>query len=80
VDAEQDVPRCCWRENWGQVHAKRGERRQFLAAMQEITAARGLSPDMLEFMGELFNGANGKATTADSAETLRRVLRYGGLR
>src|SRR5258706_161896 len=71
VDAEQDVPEVLLARKLGQVHAKRGERRQFLAAMQEISAARRASPDMLEFMGELFNGANREG---DYCQTLLKLF------
>jgi diguanylate cyclase (GGDEF)-like protein len=71
VDAEQDVAAVLLARKLGQVHAKRGERRQFLAVMQEITAARRASPEMLEFMGELFNGANREG---DYSQTLLKLF------
>jgi diguanylate cyclase (GGDEF)-like protein len=71
VDAEQDVAAVLLARKLGQVHAKRGERRQFLSAMQEITAARRASPEMLEFMGELFNGANREG---DYCQTLLKLF------
>jgi diguanylate cyclase (GGDEF)-like protein len=58
VDGEQDGAAVSLARKLGQVHAKRGERRQFLALMQDITASRRASPEMLEFLSELFNGAN----------------------
>jgi diguanylate cyclase (GGDEF)-like protein len=71
VDAEQDVAAVLLARKLGQVHAKRGERRQFLTVMQEITAARRASPEMLEFMGELFNGANREG---DYCQTLLKLF------
>src|SRR5260370_6945394 len=71
VDAEQDVAAVLLGRKLGQVHAKRGERRQFLAVMQEITGARRASPDMLEFMGELFNAANREG---DYCQTLLKLF------
>jgi diguanylate cyclase (GGDEF)-like protein len=71
VDAEQDEAAVALARKLGQVHAKRGERRQFLAAMQDITAARRASPEMLEFMGELFNGANREG---DYCQTLLKLF------
>ena len=71
VDAEQDEAAVALARKLGQVHAKRGERRQFLAAMQDITAARRASPGMLEFMGELFNGANREG---DYCQTLLKLF------
>jgi diguanylate cyclase (GGDEF)-like protein len=71
VDVEQDEAAVALARKLGQVHAKRGERRQFLAAMQDITAARRASPEMLEFMGELFNGANREG---DYCQTLLKLF------
>ncbi len=71
VDAEQDEAAVALARKLGQVHAKRGERRQFLAVMQEITAARRAFPEMLEFMGELFNGANREG---DYCQTLLKLF------
>ncbi len=71
VDAEQDVAAVLLARKLGQVHAKRGERRQFLAVMQEITGTRRASPDMLEFMSELFNGANREG---DYCQTLLKLF------
>jgi diguanylate cyclase (GGDEF)-like protein len=58
VDAEQDEAAVSLARKLGQFQAKRGERRQFVAVMQEITAARRASPVMLELMSELFNASN----------------------
>jgi len=71
VDAEQDESAVSLARKLGQVHAKRGERRQFLAVMQEITAARRPSPEMLEFMGELFNASNREG---DYCQTLLKLF------
>src|SRR6266446_1446175 len=71
VDAEQDVAAVLLARKLGQVHAKRGERRQFLAVMQETTGTRRASPDMLEFMSELFNGANREG---DYCQTLLKLF------
>ncbi len=58
VDAEQDEAAVSLARKLGQFQAKRGERRQFAAVMQELTASRKTSPEMLEFLGELFNASN----------------------
>ena len=58
VDAEQDEAAVSLARKLGQFQAKRGERRQFLSTMQEIISARRASPEMLEFLSELFNAAN----------------------
>jgi diguanylate cyclase (GGDEF)-like protein len=58
ADAEQDEAAVSLARKLGQFQAKRGERRQFLAVMEEITSARQASPEMLEFLSELFNASN----------------------
>jgi diguanylate cyclase (GGDEF)-like protein len=71
VDAEQDEAAVSLARKLGQFQAKRGERRQFLALMQEITAARRASPEMLEFLSELFNAANREG---DYCQTLLKLF------
>jgi diguanylate cyclase (GGDEF)-like protein len=71
VDAEQDAAAVALARKLGQVYAKRGERRQFLTAMQEITAARRNSSEMLEFMSELFNASNREG---DYSQTLLKLF------
>lgn len=71
VDAEQDEAAVSLARRLGQFQAKRGERRQFLAVMQEITSARRASPEMLEFLSELFNGANREG---DYCQTLLKLF------
>ncbi len=58
VDAEQDEAAVSLARKLGQFQAKRGERRQFLTVMQEISGTRRASPEMLEFLSELFNASN----------------------
>ena len=70
VDAEQDEAAVSLARKLGQFQAKRGERRQFLAVMQEISARRA-SPEMLEFLSELFNGANREG---DYCQTLLKLF------
>ncbi|PYX47827.1 MAG: hypothetical protein DMG79_13180 [Acidobacteria bacterium] len=41
-----------------QFQRRRGERRQFIAIMEDITASRRASPPMLEFLSELYNASN----------------------
>lgn len=55
----------------GQFQAKRGERRQFLAMMQDLTASRRASSSMLEFLSELFNAANREG---DYCQTLLKLF------
>jgi diguanylate cyclase (GGDEF)-like protein len=71
LDAEQDETAVSLARKLGQFQAKRGERRQFLAAMQDLVAARRSSSAMLEFLGELFNAANREG---DYAQTLLKLF------
>jgi diguanylate cyclase (GGDEF)-like protein len=71
VVAEQDEAAVSLARKLGQFQAKRGERRQFLAVMQEITSARRASPEMLEFLSELFNAANREG---DYCQTLLKLF------
>ncbi|HEY3974514.1 MAG TPA: diguanylate cyclase [Candidatus Sulfotelmatobacter sp.] len=41
-----------------QFQRRRGERRQFIAIMEDITATRRACPQMLEFLSELYNASN----------------------
>ncbi len=41
-----------------QFQRRRGERRQFIAIMEDITATHRASPQILEFLSELYNASN----------------------
>jgi diguanylate cyclase (GGDEF)-like protein len=71
LESEQDATAVSLARKLGQFQAKRGERRQFLAAMQDLTAARRTSSEMLEFLSELFNGANREG---DYCQTLLKLF------
>jgi diguanylate cyclase (GGDEF)-like protein len=71
LETEQDATAVSLARKLGQFQAKRGERRQFLAAMQDLTAARRTSSEMLEFLSELFNGANREG---DYCQTLLKLF------
>jgi diguanylate cyclase (GGDEF)-like protein len=71
MDSEQDQAAVSLARKLGQFHAKRGERRQFLGVMQEITASRKPAPEVLEFMSELFNAANREG---DYCQTLLKLF------
>jgi diguanylate cyclase (GGDEF)-like protein len=71
ADAEQDEAAISLARKLGQFQGKRGERRQFLAVMQEITSARQASPEMLEFLSELYNASNREA---DYCQTLLKLF------
>jgi diguanylate cyclase (GGDEF)-like protein len=71
ADSDQDEAAVALARKLGQFQAKRGERRQFVAVMQEVTAARKASPEMLEFLGELFNASNREG---DYCQTLLKLF------
>ena len=71
LDAEQDETAVTLARKLGQFQAKRGERRQFLAVMQDLTVERKSSSAMLEFLSELFNAANREG---DYSQTLLKLF------
>ncbi|MGA8270315.1 MAG: CDC27 family protein, partial [Candidatus Sulfotelmatobacter sp.] len=71
ADAEQDEAAVSLARKLGQFQGKRGERRQFIGVMQEIAATRRASPEMLEFLSELFNAANREG---DYCQTLLKLF------
>jgi diguanylate cyclase (GGDEF)-like protein len=71
MDSDQDDTAVALARKLGQFQAKRGERRQFLAVMQELQAKRRSTPAMLEFMSELFNAANREG---DYSQTLLKLF------
>src|SRR5277367_3068045 len=71
VDSDQDEAAVSLARKLGQFQAKRGERRQFVAVMQEIAMTRRASTQMLEFLSELFNGSNREA---DYCQTLVKLF------
>ncbi len=58
LDGEQDDAAVALARKLEQFQRRRGERRQFIAIMEDITAARRASPQMLEFLSELYNASN----------------------
>jgi diguanylate cyclase (GGDEF)-like protein len=58
LDSEQDEAAVALARKLEQFQRRRGERRQFIAIMEDITAARRPSPQMLEFLSELYNASN----------------------
>jgi len=71
LDGEHDAAAAALARKLGHFQAKRGERRQFVAVMQEIAATRRASPEMLEYLSELFNGANREG---DYCQTLLKLF------
>ena len=58
LDAAQDEAAVALARKLEQFQRRRGERRQFIAIIQDITGARRASPQMLEFLSELYNASN----------------------
>src|ERR1700726_526189 len=71
VDTEQDEAAVSLARKLGQFQAKRGERRQFLAVMQEIISAGRGAPRKVQFLSELFNAANREG---DYCQTLLKLF------
>ena len=58
LDGEQDDPAVALARKLEQFQRRRGERRQFIAIMEDLTAAHRACPQMLEFLSELYNASN----------------------
>jgi tetratricopeptide (TPR) repeat protein len=71
LDAEQDAEAVALARKLEQVQRRRGERKAFAAMMQDITSNHRASPDLLEFMGELFNASNREG---DYSQTLIKLF------
>jgi len=76
LDTEQDADAVALARKLEQYQRRKGDRRGFLAMMQEITGGRRSSAEMLEFMSELFNASNRET---DYCQTLLKLfdLHYG---
>ena len=58
LDGEQDEAAVALARKLEQFQRRRGERRQFIAIMEDITTPHRASPQMLEFLSELYNASN----------------------
>ncbi|HEX3820552.1 MAG TPA: diguanylate cyclase [Candidatus Sulfotelmatobacter sp.] len=58
LDGQQDDAAVALARKLEQFQRRRGERRQFIAIMEDITAAHRTSPEILEFLSELYNSSN----------------------
>ncbi len=58
LDAQQDDAAVELARKLEQFQRRRGERRQFIAIMEDITAGHRASPQILEFLSELYNSSN----------------------
>ena len=58
LDGQQDDAAVALARKLEQFQRRRGERRQFIAIMEDLTAAHRASPQTLEFLSELYNASN----------------------
>ena len=71
IDAQQDVEAVALGRKLEQYHRRKGDRRAFLAMIQEVSGKHRASPEMLEFMGEQFNASNRES---DYCQTLLKLF------
>ncbi|HET7209534.1 MAG TPA: tetratricopeptide repeat protein [Terriglobales bacterium] len=71
IDAQLDTEAVALAKKTEQFQRRRGERKAFVAQMQEIAAKRRASADVLEFLGELFNSSNREG---DYSQTLLQLF------
>jgi diguanylate cyclase (GGDEF)-like protein len=71
IDAQQDAEAVALGRKLEQYHRRKGDRRAFLALIQDIAARHPASPEMLEFMGEQFNASNRES---DYCQTLLKLF------
>lgn len=58
VDCQQDAEAVALARKLELFQRRRGERRAFVATMQDLISGHRSSPEMLEFLSELFNSSN----------------------
>jgi diguanylate cyclase (GGDEF)-like protein len=71
LDAQQDAEAVALARKLEQYHRRKGDRRAFLALIQDVAARHRASPEMLEFMGEQFNASNRES---DYCQTLLKLF------
>ncbi len=71
VDAQQDAEAVAVARKLEHFLRNRGDRRAFVAMMQDVVAKHRGSPDLLEFMSELFNASNREG---DYCQTLLKLF------
>ena len=71
LDGEQHEAAVALARKLEQFQRRRGERRQFIAIMEDLTAAHRTSPQILEFLSELYNAANRES---DYCQTLLKLF------
>ena len=71
LDAHQDADAVALARKLEELQRHRGERKSFAAMMQDLVASHRASPEMLEFMGEVFNASNRES---DYSQTLLKLF------
>jgi len=71
IDGQQDAEAVALGRKLEQYHRRKGDRRAFLAMIQDIATRHRASPEMLEFMGEQFNASNRES---DYCQTLLKLF------
>jgi diguanylate cyclase (GGDEF)-like protein len=71
IDSELDAEAVALARKLEAFQRRRGERRSFIATMQELLASHRPSAEMLEFLAELFNASNREA---DYAQALLKLF------
>jgi len=71
LDGEQDEEAVALARKLELFERRRGERRQFIAIMQDLTSAHRQTPQMLEFLSELYNSSNRES---DYCQTLLKLF------
>ncbi|MGB7150350.1 MAG: diguanylate cyclase [Terriglobales bacterium] len=71
IDSELDAEAVALARKLEAFQRRRGERRSFIATMQELLASHRPSADMLEFLAELFNASNRET---DYAQALLKLF------
>jgi diguanylate cyclase (GGDEF)-like protein len=71
VDCQQDAEAVALARKLEQFQRRRGERRAFVTTMQDLVAGHRSSPEMLEFLSELFNSSNRET---DYSQTLLKLF------
>src|ERR1700722_1231527 len=71
IDSDLDMEAVALARKLEAFQRRRGERRSFIATMQELLASHRPSADMLEFLAELFNASNRET---DYAQALLKLF------
>src|ERR1700752_3927113 len=71
IDSQQDAEAVALARKLDLFQRRRGERRAFVAMMQDLVAGHRASPEMLEFLSELFNSSNRES---DYCQTLLKLF------